>query len=56
MDEGKKDMLRKMAKAYLKGFPRDLREQVRVRFDVVAVYLQPGEAEFEVSKGAFGWE
>jgi putative endonuclease len=56
VDERKKDMLRKMAKAYLKGFPRELRDQVRVRFDVVSVYLQPAGAEFEVWKGAFGWE
>ena len=56
VDEEKKMMLRKMAKAYLKGFPRELREQVRVRFDVVSVYLQPAGAEFEVWKGAFGWE
>jgi len=56
VDEDKKTMLRRMAKAYLKGFPRELREQVRVRFDVAAVYLRPAGAEFEVRKGAFGWE
>ena len=56
VDEDKKNMLRKMARAYLKGFPREKREQVRVRFDVVAVYLEAAGAQFEVSKGAFGWE
>jgi putative endonuclease len=56
VDEEKQRMLRKMAQAYLKGFPRELREQVRVRFDVVSVYLQAAGVEFEVRKGAFGWE
>ena len=56
VDEDKQRMLRKMAQAYLKGFPRELREAVRVRFDVVSVYLQAAGPEFEVRKGAFGWE
>ena len=56
VDEEKKSMLRKMARAYLKGFSREKRVRVRVRFDVVAVYLQASGAEFEVWQGAFGWE
>jgi len=67
VDESKQEMLRKMARAYVRGFPRGKRAQVRVRFDVVSVYLQaevgvqqveagePG-TEFEVRKGAFGWD
>ena len=64
VDEGKQKMLRRMARAYLKGFPRELREQVPVRFDVLSVYLrpagssanasQPAEPEYELRKGAFG--
>jgi putative endonuclease len=60
VDEEKKRMLRLMARAYLKGFSRELRDGVRVRFDVVSVYLQAGmqkdTVEFEVRKGVFGWE
>ena len=56
VDEEKQRMLRKMARAYLKGFPRELRDAVQVRFDVVSVYLQAAEIEFEVRKGVFGWE
>ncbi len=56
VDSSKQEMLRKMARVYVKGFPRDLRNTVRVRFDVVSVYLLSGGAEFEVRKGAFGWD
>ena len=56
VDGEKQRMLRLMARAYLKGLPSGPREQVRVRFDVVSVYLLPGGAEFEVRRGAFGWE
>ncbi len=56
VDEEKQRMLRKMARAYLKGFPRERRDAVQVRFDVVSVYLQADGVEFEVRKGVFGWE
>ena len=55
VDEDKRVMLRKMARAYLKGFPERVRGEVAVRFDVVSVYLQPSGVEFEVFRGAFGW-
>ena len=55
VDREKQDMLRKMARAYLRGFPEKLRADVRVRFDVVSVYLLPTEIEFELYRGAFGW-
>lgn len=55
VDSGKQEMLRKMARAYLKGFPRELQEKVLVRFDVVSVYLVEGKVEVEVRKGAFAW-
>jgi putative endonuclease len=64
VDEDKQKMLKRMAQAYLKAFPRELREQVPVRFDVLSVYLrpagvsghipQPTEPEFELRRGAFG--
>jgi putative endonuclease len=56
VDADKQEMLRKMGRAYLKGFARELRNGVQVRFDVVSVYLLEGAVEFEVKKGAFGWE
>jgi putative endonuclease len=55
VDGDKQDMLRKMARAYLRGFPEKLRGDVPVRFDVVSVYLLPTGVEFELYRGAFGW-
>jgi putative endonuclease len=55
VDREKQDMLRKMARAYLRGFPEKLRTEVPVRFDVVSVYLLPTGVEFELYRGAFGW-
>ena len=52
VDEDKREMLRKMARAYLRRFPAGAREGVAVRFDVVSVYLQPSGSEFEVYRGA----
>jgi putative endonuclease len=55
VDKDKRDMLRRMARAYLRGFPEKLRGDIPVRFDVVSVYLLPTGTEFEVNRGAFGW-
>jgi putative endonuclease len=55
VDREKQDMLRKMARAYLRGFPEKLRAEVPVRFDVVSVYLLPTGVEFELYREAFGW-
>ncbi|WP_348267253.1 YraN family protein [Edaphobacter paludis] len=52
----KQEMLRKMARAYLRAFPEKKRREVPVRFDIVSVYLQPARVEFDVYKGAFGWQ
>jgi putative endonuclease len=54
VDSDKQEMLRKMARAYLRAFPEKLRREVPVRFDIVSVYLQQAGAEFEVYQGAFG--
>ncbi|WP_188555534.1 YraN family protein [Edaphobacter dinghuensis] len=56
VDADKQEMLRKMARAYLRSFPEKLRREVPVRFDIVSVYLQQATVEFDVYKGAFGWE
>ncbi len=59
VDDDKRRMLRKMADAYLRGFPEAERGRVVVRFDVLAVYLAgtaatgAKEAEFELFRGAF---
>jgi putative endonuclease len=55
VDREKQDMLRRMARAYLRGFPEKLRAEVPVRFDVVSVYLLPSGVEFDLFRGAFGW-
>ena len=55
IDEEKQAMLRRMARAYLRGFPEPGRNSVPVRFDVVSVYLRGSGNEFEVQKGAFRW-
>jgi putative endonuclease len=55
VDRDKQKMLRRMARAYMRGFPEKLREDVPVRFDVVSVYLLPTGVEFELYRGAFGW-
>jgi putative endonuclease len=54
VDDGKREMLRKMARAYGMGFPEKLRREVPVRFDVVSVYLLGDGVEFDVYRGAFG--
>jgi putative endonuclease len=55
VDREKQEMLRRMARAYMRGFPEKLRTEVPVRFDVVSVYLLPSGVEFDLYRGAFGW-
>jgi putative endonuclease len=55
VDRDKQEMLRRMARAYLRTFPEKLRGEIQVRFDVVSVYLLGPGVEFDVYKGAFGW-
>jgi len=55
VDDDKRTMIRRLARLYLRGFPKSERQTIPVRFDVVSVY--PGdEAEFEIFKGAFAWQ
>jgi putative endonuclease len=44
VEEGKQERLRRLARAYLRGFELERRRAIQVRFDVVSVYL-PQEAE-----------
>ena len=55
VDEDKRDMVRGLARAYLRSFPETERRSIPVRFDVISVYLLGGANEFEVLEGAFGW-
>jgi putative endonuclease len=51
VDAGKEERLRRLARAYLRGFGVERRRAIRVRFDVVSVYLPEGwarRAEVEV--------
>jgi putative endonuclease len=55
VDRDKQQMLRRLARAYLRAFPEEKRRDIPVRFDVVSVYLLEGDTEFEVFQGAFQW-
>jgi putative endonuclease len=54
VDDLKRDMVRGLARAYLRTFPEQERDTIPVRFDVVSVYALGGRPEFEVFQGAFG--
>lgn len=54
VDADKRKQLRRVTAAYLRQFPRTLRETIPVRFDVIAVYLLPTGTEVEHFPGAFG--
>lgn len=53
IDDRKRRVLRGLARVYVRRFPRKLRDDVRVRFDVVAVYLLSTGVEIEIFPGAF---
>lgn len=53
VDRDKRNQLRQQASAYLRNIPEPFREGVRVRFDVLAVYLVEGSVEFEHFADAF---
>ena len=55
VDRDKREMLQKMARAYLRSFPEKLRMEIQVRFDVVSVYLLTTGTEFDLYQDAFGW-
>lgn len=53
IDDRKRRVLRGLARVYVRRFPRKLREDVRVRFDVVSVYLLSTGIEIEIFPSAF---
>jgi putative endonuclease len=55
VDEDKRDILRGLARAYLRTFPERERSTIPVRFDVISVYAIGGAKQFEFFPGAFGW-
>lgn len=55
VDSYKRQVLRRLARAYLRQLP--LQNQPPVRFDVISVYMLPGrEKEIEHFENAFGWD
>ena len=55
VDDAKRRMLRRMGRAFLRTLPREDREQLTPRFDIVSVYLLPGGVECEMLENAFPW-
>jgi len=54
VDGHKRHILRRLARAYIRQLSQD--EPPQVRFDVISVYLVPGqEREFVHFESAFGW-
>ena len=54
VDTHKRDVLRRLARRYVRQLPRTTAPPVR--FDVIAVYLIPGnETEIQHFENAFGW-
>ena len=59
VDQHKRCILRRLARAYLRQLPRNISPSMRpnVRFDVIAVYLIPGrDPEIEHYENSFGWD
>jgi putative endonuclease len=54
IDTHKRNTLRRLARQYVRQLPQETAPPVR--FDVISVYLVPGQKkEFEHFEGAFGW-
>jgi putative endonuclease len=54
VDSHKRNILRRLARAYVRQLPQEAAPPVR--FDVLSVYLVPGEEqEFQHFEGSFGW-
>lgn len=54
VDEHKRNVLRRLARRYVRQLPQ--KTAPPVRFDVVSVYQVPGqEREFQHFEGSFGW-
>ena len=55
VDEQKKAMLRRMARAYRRTLPREDRKDLALRFDVISVYLLGRTVEYELVRDAFAF-
>ena len=55
IDGGKRRMLARMAREYLRTMPREERREVLTRVDFVSVYLPPTGAECELIRDALDW-
>ena len=55
IDESKRKMLRRMARAYRRTLPRAQADAWAVRFDVVSVYVLGKAVECELVSDAFAW-
>ena len=55
IDESKRKMLRRMARAFRRTLPRPQAEGWAVRFDVVSVYLLGRAVQCELTRDAFAW-
>ncbi len=53
VDLPKRRMLQKMASAYLRTMPRELRRETPLRFDIVSVYLLADGVECEILRDVF---
>lgn len=54
VDADKKRMLRRVAHFYVRQLPV---HDVPIRFDILSIYFETGKsADFELFRGAFGWE
>ncbi len=54
VDEDKRRTLRRLARHYLRQLPK---QDVPVRFDILSIHFEEEKtAEFELFRGAFGWE
>ncbi len=53
VDPHKRQILRKMASAYLRQFPRAARTSIAVRFDILSVYQLATGTEFDQIRNAF---
>jgi putative endonuclease len=53
VDDAKKHMLRRMAQAFRRRLPRAQRADLRLRFDLLSVYLLPQGVECEHLQAAF---
>jgi putative endonuclease len=56
VDRDKRNQLRRQARTYMGGFPREHRGRLRIRFDILAVYLTGDGAEFQHFPAAFPYD